>query len=248
MIIPSNWTPLNIAFYLIFGIFAVSFGFLDYYELAPLRYSKFFAGKGVPSRLGMVSVYSLPMVVATICAWPYLPTASLIQWAVYGAIMLHFAKRTLESLFLHKYSGHMHIFTIGTVLSSYALMAGMISWLNAQASTELGIWFYLGIVCFLVGEAGNFYHHVLLAKLRTKESGYFVPRGGWFEYATCPHYFFELLAWLGIVLLSRHLFAVLALVAMTGYLIARSIKTRQWYKSRFPEYPAERKLMIPFIF
>ncbi len=247
MIIP-NWTPLNIAFYLVFGVFALCIGFADYYEWMPLRYSKFAVGKGVPSRLGMFFLYFAPIVAATICASPYLPAASLIQWVVYGAIMFHFAKRVLEALFLHKYSGHMQVFSMGVILSFYSFLAGMISWLNADASTEMGIGFYLGIILFLVGEASNFYHHILLARLRTKESGYFIPRGGWFEGAACPHYFFELLAWLGIALLSQHLFAVLALIAMIGYLTARSIKTRQWYQRRFPDYPAERRLMIPFVF
>ncbi len=248
MIIPSNWTLFNTVFYILFGLFAIFLGFLDYFELLPMRYSKFGTKKGVPARLGMVILYFFPVLVVTILALPYLPTGTTIQWIVYGAVMLHFCKRTLEVLFLHKYSGNIQPLTFGIIVFSYALMGGMISWLNNETIAAMDALFYLGIGLLLVGEFGNFYHHKLLANLRKKESGYHIPKGGWFEYATCPHYFFELLVWLGLFLLSRHLFTLLVFIAMLGYLTARSIKTRQWYRTRFPDYPEQRKYMIPYIF
>jgi len=248
MIFPSNWTPFTIGFYVVFGSFAVLLGFLDYYEWLPMRYSKFGTRQGVPSRAGMFVLYFLPVVLATVCALPYLSTATPIQWIVYGAVMLHFGKRTLEVLFVHNYSGKIQPLTLVIIIAAYALMGGLISWLNVKSIPSMDILFYLGIVFILVGEAGNFYHHKLLANLRDKQDGYHLPRGGWFEYATCPHYFFELLAWLGIALISRHFFTVLVFVAMLGYLTARSIKTRQWYRDRFKSYPKNRKFMIPFIF
>jgi hypothetical protein len=248
MIIPSNWTTFSIVFYSIFGIFAVLLGFLDYYELLAMRYSKFGTAKGVPSRIAMVILYAFPLVVATVLAWPYLPNATSVQWVVYGAVMLHFTKRTLESAFVHKYSGNMQPLTFGIIVFTYALMAGMITGLNAQPLPAMDFWFYIGVVFVLVGEAGNFYHHTLLADLRSEDGEYHVPRGGWFNHATCPHYFFELLTWLGIALVSRHLFTWLIFIAMFGYLIARSIKTKQWYMKRFDDYPADRKFMLPNVF
>jgi len=248
MIFPSTWTPFGIVFYIVFGALAVLAGFLDYYELMPMRYSKFGTEKGVPSRVGMFILYFLPIVIATACALPYLSTATLIQWVIYGAVIFHFGKRTLEALFVHKYSGNMQPFTLVIMIAIYALMGGLISWLNTKTIPAMDVLFYAGIVFIVVGEAGNFYHHKLLADLRKKEQGYHLPRGGWFEYATCPHYFCELLAWLGIVLVSRHFFTVLVFIAMLGYLTARSIKTRQWYLEHFPSYPAQCKFMIPFVF
>jgi very-long-chain enoyl-CoA reductase len=248
MLFPLTWTPISIAFYGIFGTFAVLLGFLDYFELLAMRYSKFGTQKGVPSRLGMFVLYSLPILTATIWAWPYLTQASAVQWVVYGMLAVHFIKRTLEVLFVHKYSGHIQPFTFVIIVVTYAMIAGMVSALNARALPNMDTLVYVGIVIFIVGEIGNYYHHKLLADLRAKNDGYYLPHGGWFEYSTCPHYFFELLAWLGIFLASRHLFTLLAFIAMFGYLTARSIKTRQWYVKRFPKYPAKRKYMIPFIF
>ena len=248
MIIPSNWTTFNIFFYSIFGIFAVLLGFLDYFELLAMRYSKFGTKQGVPSRTAMVILYAFPLIVATVLAWPYLPTATPVQWIVYGAVMLHFTKRTLESAFVHKYSGHMQPLTFGIIVFTYALMAGMITGLNAKPIPAMDLYFYVGVVFVLVGEAGNFYHHKLLADLRSDDGEYHLPRGGWFDQATCPHYFFELLTWLGMALISQHLFTWLIFIAMFGYFIARSIKTKQWYMKRFDNYPADQKFMIPYIF
>lgn len=214
----------------------------------PLRYSKFSTAKGVPSRTGMFILYFLPVVIATVCALPYLSTATVLQWIVLSAIIFHFGKRTLEVLFVHKYSGNIQPFSLVIMIAVYALMGGLISWLNAKTIPTMDGLFYTGIVFIVIGEAGNFYHHKLLADLRKKEQGYYLPCGGWFEYVTCPHYFFELVTWLGIVLVSRHFFTVLVFIAMFGYLAARSIKTRQWYLERFPSYPAQRKFMIPYIF
>jgi very-long-chain enoyl-CoA reductase len=248
MFIPTTWTPLSIGFYAIFGIFAVLLGFLDYFELLAMRYSKFGTKKGVPSRLGMFVLYFLPVITATIWAWPYLPKASPVQWVVYGMVLVHFVKRTLEVLFVHKYSGHIQPLTFGIIVITYAMIAGLICALNTQALPQMDIFVYIGILLFVIGEIGNFYHHKLLADLRATGNGYYMPRGGWFDKATCPHYFFELLAWLGILLASRHLFTLLAFIAMFGYLTARSIKTRQWYIKRFRDFPATRKYMIPYIF
>lgn len=249
MILPTEWTILSTAFYVVFGAFAVLLGFLDYYEWLPMRYSKFVGeNKGVPSRIGMFILYFLPI---PTCIWfglPYLQHASTVQWVVFAAITLHFVKRTLEVLFVHKYSGYMQTFTFVIIVVTYALIGGMISSLNANPVPTMDALFYLGIVFFIVGEVGNYYHHRLLADLRSGNTGYFIPRGGWFEYATCPHYFFELLAWLGIVLMSRHLFTVLAFIAMFGYLTGRSIKTHAWHRARFKDYPVNRKFMIPYVF
>ena len=248
MFFPSDWNIIAIIFYSVFGIFAILLGFLDYFELLAMRYSKFRTEKGIPSRFGMFVLYFLPVITATIFALPYLASASLTQWLVYAAILVHFGKRTYEVLFVHKYSGPMQQFTFVIIVITYALIAGLISALNVQAIATMDALFIVGIVFVIIGEIGNFYHHKLLADLRKTGDGYHIPRGGWFEKATCPHYFFELLAWLGILLLSRHLFTLLAFIAMLGYLSARSIKTRQWYRQRFPDYPAERKNMIPFLF
>jgi protein-S-isoprenylcysteine O-methyltransferase Ste14 len=247
MIFPI-WDTPNTLFYAIFAVFAVSMGMFDYFEWMPMQYSKFFRGKGIPSRLAMIILYGLPVLFALVWGAGYLASANLAQWIVFGVVVAYFAKRTLESAFLHKYSGSVQPLTWVSIAFFYTFVAAMLIFLNGQTAPSVDVFFWLGLGLFLVGLGGNFYHHRLLSNLRQKDANYHLPRGGWFAYVACPHYFFELLAWLGIVLMSRHLFALLAFVGMLGYLVLRSIKTRAWYRARFAEYPPERKCMIPFMF
>lgn len=249
MLILPTWITWTVIFYIGFPLASAFAVYADYRNLFNgFRYSKFSNRRGIPSRVAMVVLYSLPILAATWAARAYLPIASVIQMTVFDALLFHFAKRVLESIFLHKYSGTATISATMFVAIFYSFVAGMISYLNAQTIPAMDGLFYAGLIFFALGEAGNFYHHKLLADLRKDADGYHIPRGGLFEYVTCPHYFFELITWLGVALLSRHLFAFMALATMTAYLATRSAKTRQWYQGRFADYPKERKRIIPFLF
>src|SRR3546814_15644917 len=57
---------------------------------------------------------------------------------------------------------------------------------------------------------GNFAHHKILADLREQQTSYFIPQAGWFRRVTCPHYCFEVVAWIGMALMS-HQWAMLLL-------------------------------------
>ncbi|MCG2785936.1 MAG: hypothetical protein L6461_12605 [Anaerolineae bacterium] len=156
MFFPSDWNIIAILFYSVFGVFAILLGFLDYFELLAMRYSKFRTEKGVLSRFGMFVLYFLRVIItATIFALHYLASASLTQWLVYAAILVHFGKRTYEVLFLHKYSGPMQPFTFVIIVITYALIAGLISALNVQAVATMDALFIVGIVFVVIGEIGN---------------------------------------------------------------------------------------------
>merc|ERR1712115_12039 len=113
-----------------------------------------------------------------------------------------------------------------------------------------------GLSLFAVGLVGNFYHHLLLSKLRVSASGeesitknYLAPRGGLFAYVATPHYLFELVGWLGIAVASQQLTSYLNLISMACYLCARGYNQNQWNKKRFNEkdWPPSRKNMIPYL-
>jgi very-long-chain enoyl-CoA reductase len=166
-------------------------------------------------------------------------------------MILHFVKRCLECLFLHKYSGTMPLATSMTIAPSYSVFCWIIC---AYTQTVPDTFFSeytlpLGISLFVTGTAGNFYHHYLLATLRKPgEKGYKVPKGGFFEYVAAPHYLFELIAWLGVSLVSQHFLSFLCFLGMTAYLIDRSIAQAEWNRKKMESYPKERKNMLPFVF
>lgn len=246
MIFPE-WTTTNQILYAALAVLAIGVGPAEYYGQSMMFYSKFRSASGIPSRVSMVILYSAPIVALFASARGYLPNASLIQWAVFGAVFIHFTKRVLESLFLHKYSSHAGLFTTILIASFYSTAAYLIGWMNRNPISAMDAWFALGIALFAAGMAGNFYHHKLLADLRKGSFDYFIPEGGLFEFAVCPHYLFEILTWLGIALLSRHLAAWLILLFIAAYLTARSLRTLKWYHDKFPDFPKDRKAILPFI-
>ncbi|KAJ6986547.1 hypothetical protein NC653_019919 [Populus alba x Populus x berolinensis] len=155
-------------------------------------------------------------------------------------------------LFVHKYSGGMAvdsviIITLGyfttTSITIYALSL-------TQGFPEPPVDLkYPGVVLFLVGIVGNFYHHHLLSSLRTKnDNGYKVPKGGLFGLVTCPHYFFEILTFLGISFISQTLYTFASTISTICYLMGRSYATRRWYLTKFDDFPKDVKAIIPYVF
>ncbi|ONK74252.1 uncharacterized protein A4U43_C03F4350 [Asparagus officinalis] len=108
---------------------------------------------------------------------------------------------------------------------------------------------YPGLALFLLGIAGNFYHHVLLSKLRIKDDkGYKIPKGGLFGLVICPHYLFEIIGFCGVSLIAQTVYSLSFTLGTTLYLIGRSSATKKWYLSKFENFPREIKTLIPYIF
>jgi very-long-chain enoyl-CoA reductase len=205
----------------------------------------------IPSKLGMLIIYVPATIVAAIyqCLLPTifentLPT--LAGWM----LLAHFTKRDLEVLFLHKYSGQTELNAARTIGFYYALTTLMISLVATPTPTELGC--QIGLALFAIGSFGNFYHHSLLAQLRSSSANkkYSAPRGGLFNYVAAPHYMFELVAWLGIAVASHQITGYLTVLSMTLYLSARSYNQNQWNKKKFgeKEWPSSRKNLVPFVY
>mmetsp|Transcript_30932 Transcript_30932/g.79861 ORF Transcript_30932/g.79861 Transcript_30932/m.79861 type:complete len:311 (+) Transcript_30932:244-1176(+) len=239
-------------------------GPLEASGLQQMKYSKFASGDqlgvlpSVPSKIGMLVIYlpgtlmSAYSVVAALGASGGVASRALL---VATLLLIHFLKRALEVGFLHRYSGRASLAESMTIGAYY----GFAAWAISSWMLEVPAGFYsqvqfsslapvLGTLLFAIGIAGNLYHHRLLADLRKDGSKHYkVPTGGLFDYATCPHFFCELLGWYGIVLASQQIGALGVAVGMTSYLTGRAIATQKWYKAKLDDYPTNRKAIIPFI-
>ncbi|WOK99481.1 3-oxo-5-alpha-steroid 4-dehydrogenase 2 [Canna indica] len=245
-------------------IHLISLAFIGISEVGGrhLQYSKFWnANKAlgaaakqirISSRAGMLLLYTPALAAAA--------AAFCVPGAVTGersllvalALALHFFKRDFEVLFIHQFSGE--IILDSAVLISFSYFISSVTIIYAQYLTQsMGEpavdLKYAGVVIFLVGIFGNFYHHYLLSKLRKKgEKGYKIPEGGIFGLVICPHYLFEVIGWVGIALISQTVYAFSFVLGSTFYLMGRSYATRRWYLSKFENFPREVKAMIPFVF
>ncbi|KAK8999186.1 hypothetical protein V6N11_070362 [Hibiscus sabdariffa] len=231
----------------------------------------------VPSRVGMFLLYTPAFLVGVASFWLF-PDGDLRFLLLKSAITIHFFKRIFEvsfpvpgfSLlsfllcfnviveqilqvgFIHKYSGDMALDTFIIISVSYFFLSLSLIYthiLNQQLPEPSIDLKYPGIVLFLVGIGGNFYHHYLLSKLRAKGGrDYKIPKGGLFELVVCPHYLFEILGFLGISLISQTLYSFSVTLGSAVYLVCRSYVTRRWYMSKFEDFPRETRAIIPYVF
>jgi protein-S-isoprenylcysteine O-methyltransferase Ste14 len=108
--------------------------------------------------------------------------------------------------------------------------------------------FVAGTVLFFVGLAINLYSDTLLIRLRRPgESAYRIPRGGLFRFVSCPNYLGEILEWLAWALATWSLPGLAFATWTVANLGPRAYTHHLWYRREFPDYPAERRALIPFL-
>ncbi|KAK3422114.1 very-long-chain enoyl-CoA reductase [Eucalyptus grandis] len=218
-----------------------------------LQYSKFTlaANKKVPSRTGMLVLYS-PAFLAGLASFAVFPGGGLRFLVLRSAISLHFFKRILEVLFVHKFSGGMGVDSMVLISFSYFLSTATLIYsqhLSQGLPNPPVDLVYPGIALFLVGMAGNLYHHILLSRLRQEGDGeYRIPTGGLFGRVICPHYFFEAIEFVGISFIAQTVYSCSWTLGVLFYFLGRSHVTRRWYTSKFEDFPEDVKALIPYIF
>ncbi|KAG2633477.1 3-oxo-5-alpha-steroid 4-dehydrogenase 1-like [Panicum virgatum] len=168
-----------------------------------------------------------------------------------AAFAAHLLKRVLEVLFVHRYSGSMPLGTALLISSGYLFLLAMIyvQRLTRGLPEPAVDLLYPGVLVFAVGNTGNFYHHLLLSRLRAGggDKEYKIPRGGLFELVASPHYLFEIVTFFGFAMISQTVFALVVAVDSAVFLAGRSSATRKWYVSKFEEFPARVKALVPYV-
>ena len=101
---------------------------------------------------------------------------------------------------------------------------------------------------FVVGQGINHHaDHVLLNLRAPGETGYEIPFGGAYRWVSCPNYLGEVLTWSGWAVATWSWPGLAFLVFTLANLVPRAKSTHAWYRERFPDYPPERKILIPFV-
>lgn len=107
--------------------------------------------------------------------------------------------------------------------------------------------FLAGVVLFLVGFIINLWADLSLRALRKPgATNYSIPYGGLFRWISCPNYLGEIVEWSGWALVTWSLPGLAFAVWTFANLAPRARSHHAWYFAIFPEYPKERKALIPF--
>ncbi|MBI5481606.1 MAG: DUF1295 domain-containing protein [Deltaproteobacteria bacterium] len=108
--------------------------------------------------------------------------------------------------------------------------------------------FLAGAALFLGGLVVNVHADEALRRLRAGEpSGYGRPDGGLYRLVSCPNYLGEVVEWCGFALLTFSAPALVFAVWTAANLVPRARSHHEWYRRTFPDYPATRKAIIPFV-
>lgn len=108
--------------------------------------------------------------------------------------------------------------------------------------------FLVGVVLFFVGMTINRQSDRILKRLRAPgETGYKIPRGGAYRWVSCPNYLGEIVQWSGFALATWST-AGLAFALFTAANVGpRALSHHRDYQRRFPDYPKNRRALIPFL-
>lgn len=106
-----------------------------------------------------------------------------------------------------------------------------------------------GLLLAVSGWLINFHADSTLIKLRSDGStGYKIPYGGFFRWVSGANYFGEILLWTGWAILSWTAAGALFALFTLANLGPRAISHHQWYLEKFPDYPKDRKALVPGVF
>ncbi|KAG6369694.1 3-oxo-5-alpha-steroid 4-dehydrogenase-domain-containing protein [Boletus reticuloceps] len=142
---------------------------------------------------------------------------SMLQRFVYALVMLHFAKRELETLFIHRFShdtmpvknifrnsSHYYIGSgLFLALAIYGPQYSAMSPYIRGTSRDDPVFIWACTAIWLFAEVSNLITHITLRSLRPAGSRKrAIPQGYGFSLVSFPNYFFESLGWFAIALMT----------------------------------------------
>jgi 3-oxo-5-alpha-steroid 4-dehydrogenase 1 len=108
--------------------------------------------------------------------------------------------------------------------------------------------FIVGVTLFVIGYIINREADLELRSLRPAgESGYKISNNRFYKWVSCPNYLGEITIWLGWAVMTWS-WAGLAFAFWTvANLMPRARANHAWYQKTFPDYPPDRKALLPRI-
>ena len=190
-----------------------------------------------------------------------------IQRIVYIMYQLHFLKRELETVFLHRFAANtMPAWNVFRNSAYYWLLSGLVNaWslyaplsplrISSQfpaaspprAGFGSSLLDYVGVALFVFGELSNFSVHYHMAHLRSPGgTERKIPNAFGSSLVTSPNYMFEVMAWVGVILVSRDITVAIFLSVGISYMRSWSRDKEQTLRRLFPDkYKKKKYTMLP---
>jgi len=232
---------------------AVSFVTLLFVPAPYGRHARSGWGPGLPPRLAWI-VQELPAPLAfAIVFFAGEHAGRLVPLLLLGLWQVHYLQRTFVFPLLMRVGAKrtplataVLAFAFNCVngaLNAYAISHGALRHTEAWLGDPR---FWAGAAVFLAGFAINLHADAVLRRLRRPgETGYRIPTGGLYRYVSCPNYLGEILEWCGFALAAWTWAAAVFAGFTIANLLPRALAHHRWYRETFPDYPPERKALVP---
>ena len=169
--------------------------------------------------------------------------------------MLHYGQRTFIFPFLIRAKQPMPV----TIISFGMMFNGINTYLQARWIYTLSEpysddwiispFFIAGLSIFLLGFIINLHSDRIIRNLRKPgETDYRISYGGMFRWVSSPTYLGEITEWAGWAVLTLSFPGLIFVFWTFANLAPRALSHHKWYLETFPEYPKDRKALIPFIY
>jgi hypothetical protein len=177
-----------------------------------------------------------------------------VPWIFLALWEVHYLYRAFVYPFRRKAAGAMPVLVVAMGVL-FNLINGYLNgrWLSHFAP-PLGLpWlagprFLVGLCLFLAGFAVNLHSDQVLLDLRARgQAGYAIPQRGLHRLVASPNYLGELVEWTGFALLAWSPAAAVFVLWTAANLVPRAIANLRWYRRTFPDYPQQRRALVPFL-
>ncbi len=211
-------------------------------------------GPGVPAKLGWI-VMELP---SPLCFALFyfqgehrFEAIPLLFLVLYQA---HYLQRTFVFPLLMRGTDKRNPLTTVAMAFVFNIVNGTLNGLAVSQIQEYGPdWWsdprlWTGLALFAGGYAVNLHSDAILRNLRAPgESGYKIPFGGAFRFVSSPNYLGEIVEWTGWAIATWSTAGLAFALFTTANLAPRAVSNHRWYLDKFPDYPRERRALVPGI-
>jgi 3-oxo-5-alpha-steroid 4-dehydrogenase 1 len=215
-------------------------------------------GPKIPSRVGWILMEAPSALIMALCFIVSEREQDFVAWVFLLLWQIHYINRSFIFPFRCRTDGK----TMPLAIAGMAILFnGVNAFTNGAFLFVLGDsygldWltdprFIIGLVLFGTGMFINISSDNILLKLRTGRAlneGYLIPQGGLFRWVSSPNYFGEILEWVGFAIATWSLPALAFAFWTIANLAPRAHANHRWYRTTFPDYPPERKALVPGVF
>ncbi len=247
----------EIIFWLIVGWIAVAVGTFVALQFVAAPYGRHVKpgwGPTVSNRLGWLLMEMPGLILVPLLFFLGNGEKTIVHYVLVGCYVAHYIHRDLIYPFRTKTQGKRMPIAIMSSAIFFNLVNGGIlgGWLGNYATYPenwfLSPQFLIGAVLFLVGAVINLHSDTVLLRLRKPgETGYKIPKGGMFRFVSCPNLLGEVVEWIGFGLMGWNIATFSFAVWTAANVLPRAIDHHRWYLDKFPDYPKERKAVVPFL-